>query len=632
MQKKRRIAFIGTYPGVSELFSEIASHTEEIEAFCVDASFERAAECAREREPELDAILSRGGTAEYIRKAVSIPVVAVPITPFEVIEAIHQLPPATREVALVYHQSNHLRVNEIEKLFDIRIYQYHFEDYGDIERSIQDANEHGIGAVIGGEVASLIAKKYSMVGVTVSVGYEDLASAIHETLQILRERDKEKKRSARVNAAFASLLEGLVILDTEGRIVFFNDVGRDILGTSCRIGDRAGESFFNAYCRRICQAPEENPELNEVRRIGSKIYAVSYSPVWTDQECIGVVCRYENETRIQNLEQKVRREVHAKGFVAKKTFDDIISSSGKMRQAVDMARIYATADSSVLIQGPSGSGKELFAQGIHNGSARKSGPFVAVNCTAIPSNLLESELFGYEAGAFTGARKEGKAGLFEMAHGGTLFLDEIGEISEQVQASLLRVLQEREIMRVGGSRVIPVDTRIVSATNRDLWHSVRHGSFRADLYYRLNVFHLDIPPLRDRAGDVAYFCRELFRRQGREEDSLFTGRILPMLEAHSWPGNIRELLSVMERYSLLCSYFSTESSDEEIRTMLGLEQPDDQSELYLPPCGNTLKDICEEAERQAIQKTLRACGGDQEEAARRLGISRTTMWRKLKGQ
>lgn len=234
---------------------------------------------------------------------------------------------------------------------------------------------------------------------------------------------------------------------------------------------------------------------------------------------------------------------------AKYHFEDILGDSRAMTQCISIAKRMASSGSSLLIIGESGTGKEMFAQAIHNASPRKSHQFVALNCGAIPENLLESELFGYEEGAFTGAKKGGKLGMFELAHKGTLFLDEISEMHLTLQKRLLRVLQEREVMRLGGDCVIPVDVRIISATNRDLRTMVQEGGFREDLYYRLSVLPLSIPPLRKRPGDLELLS-QFFRNRLNARFTL-SESVLAAMEAHQWPGNVRELENYMEYFANL---------------------------------------------------------------------------------
>lgn len=238
--------------------------------------------------------------------------------------------------------------------------------------------------------------------------------------------------------------------------------------------------------------------------------SVSCRPVIANKEISGAVICLSDITLIQNLESQIRRKLSERGLKARYTFDDILHESGTMKETIETARRYAATDSNVIIVGETGTGKELFAQSIHNSSRRKNGPFVAINCAALPENLLESELFGYVEGAFTGTSRGGKMGLFEQAHGGTLFLDEVEEISLSTQSKLLRTLQEKQVRRIGDNKVIDIDVRILSATNKSITRLSEEGGFRKDLMYRLDVLRLFLPPLRQRERDVEFlFCHLL---------------------------------------------------------------------------------------------------------------------------
>ncbi|MFZ5633759.1 MAG: sigma-54 interaction domain-containing protein [Bacillota bacterium] len=318
------------------------------------------------------------------------------------------------------------------------------------------------------------------------------------------------------------------------------------------------------------------------------------------------------------------------------TFDDIVGRSPAIMKCKEQAAQIASGQSTVLMWGETGSGKELFAQSIHNAGPRRAGPFVAVNCGALPASLVESQLFGYEEGAFTGARKGGQAGLFELADGGTLLLDEISEMDYDLQTKLLRVLQEREVVRLGGKKPVKVDVRIIASTNKDLFSLVKSKKFRDDLYYRLNVVDLKIPPLRERVEDIAYlakyfiqrfnqmFCSPV-RRVGKEA--------LRYLERYNWPGNVRELQNCVERAMNLCSreVIMPEHLPVVIREYVD-RKPTGKPES--PPRtraeSGDLEFATREAEKLAITEALREAGRNRRDAAAALGISTVTLWRKMK--
>lgn len=303
----------------------------------------------------------------------------------------------------------------------------------------------------------------------------------------------------------------------------------------------------------------------------------------------------------------------------------IIGSSGKLRRAIDMALSVADSTTTVMLQGESGTGKELIASLIQFNSRRASRPFIKINCGAIPQSLLETELFGHERGAFTDARSR-RIGRFEEASGGTLFLDEIGEMSLAAQVSLLRVLQDGEFTRVGGSEVIKTDVRVIAATNKNLEHEIEDGRFRRDLFYRLNVYPIHLPPLRDRSDDieqlVAYFIERFQQKSGRRVNGI-TDQALQMLKGYHWPGNVRELENCLER-AVIVAAGRTISEPDLPETIRAHQSPPLSGKLEF-----TLPLAMEEIEKIVINKTLLLTGGDKAKASRLLGIGRKTLYRKL---
>ncbi|MGE5173430.1 MAG: sigma-54-dependent transcriptional regulator [Betaproteobacteria bacterium] len=300
-------------------------------------------------------------------------------------------------------------------------------------------------------------------------------------------------------------------------------------------------------------------------------------------------------------------------------FENIVGSSEKIKEVLDLAGRVAASDATVLITGESGTGKELLAKGIHYNSKRADGPLVAVNCAAIPENLIESELFGHMKGSFTGAVRD-KEGKFELADGGTLFLDEIGDLRVDLQAKILRALQERQVERVGGSKLIPVDVRVIAATNRDIEHDVKEGKFREDLYYRLSVITLRMPALRERKDDIPLLVNHFLRKFNRETEVAIVAEALAALRAFGWPGNVRELENVIERASVLKRGNVVTLADlpEKLRKEAGgLEN----IILNLPDEGIALEDL----ERSLIVKALEKHKGNQTHAAEYLGITRPTL-------
>jgi len=326
--------------------------------------------------------------------------------------------------------------------------------------------------------------------------------------------------------------------------------------------------------------------------------------------------------RLQAENRQLKRQLES-GFRS----PDIIGSSPAMIRLMETVAQVAVSEATVMVTGESGTGKELVAAAIHHNSPRKTGPFIKVNCAAITETLLESELFGHEKGAFTGADRR-KEGRFVQADGGSLFLDEVGEMPVAMQVKLLRVLQERELTRVGGEQTVPVDVRLIVATNQDLAKMVKAGTFREDLYYRLNVVELKTPPLRERREDIpllaAFFLTRLAEKN-RKSVERFSPRAMDRLIRHPWPGNVRELMNTIERAVVLArSSCLTESDFSSLAVRLQDIDAD-------PPSSTFPADISlERIQREAIVKTLASAGGNKSEAARRLGITRKTLREKLK--
>ena len=364
-------------------------------------------------------------------------------------------------------------------------------------------------------------------------------------------------------------------------------------------------------------------KLNQLMSLNGVLVSANRMPIVVDGKIEGVIATFQDVKAIQDNEQRIRVKLHQRGLIAKYHFTDIIGESKLMRDNVNLAKKFAKSDATILLQGETGTGKELFAQSIHNASRRAEGPFVAVNCGAFPRNLLEAELFGYVEGAFTGASKGGKIGLFEMAHRGTIFLDEIGEMPLETQVQLLRVLQEKEIRRIGSDRVTPVNIRVITATNRNLHKEISKGKFREDLYYRLNVLNIKIPALKERREDICEIGFHLYEQCSgnvSDEEQKFIRRILNKLEQYNWPGNVRELGNLMERIYVLLSQGEEQDFVEAYIS----------SYLYFQENKEDATERLDEWEKNHILTELKKQNLEIGKTAEAMGISRSTLWRKIK--
>ena len=357
--------------------------------------------------------------------------------------------------------------------------------------------------------------------------------------------------------------------------------------------------------------------------LGGQKYYVKYKLISGEASGIGTLITTSSASKILQEERQLRKSLVRKSSAVKYTFRDIIAVNAEMRKKVDIAKKFSQAQSNVLITGETGTGKELFAHSIHSASGRMNQPFVAINCATLPETLLESELFGYEPGSFSGASREGKVGLFELAHQGTIFLDEIGEIPVALQAKLLRVLQEKEIRRIGSTTVIPVDVRVIAATNVNIQEQIAQGRFRSDLLYRLNALEIYIPPLRERPDDVIPLMEGQFRiiasAMGKRVPQL-SAEAQNILRRYAWPGNVRELRNICERLVVL-----NDAADVTAETL---------NELHVlfsdavQPAAPAVSAAVTYQDTPLVLPTVKK----KKDLAKELGVSRTTLWRMTKRQ
>lgn len=436
---------------------------------------------------------------------------------------------------------------------------------------------------------------------------------------------------------FMHMPDGAIIVNCDGEIRETNHAAEDLLGK--KSGDIAGKEISSVLGNPIPHTRKmliTGESYNDVELIIEKnIHAVISGIPYRDQK--GNISGGVLFLRpIQKVHLLVNR---FSGAQARYSFDDIVAKSRSMQESIEMAIRAAHSMSNVLLEGESGTGKEVFAQAIHNEGIRQNGPFVAINCGALPHELIGSELFGYVEGAFTGARKGGSPGKFELAAGGTLFLDEIADMPLEQQVTLLRVLQEKSVTRIGDSRVIPVDVRVICATNKDLWREVEAGNFRVDLYYRLNVISIEIAPLRERVEDIMplfdYFLDKISKKQGLTY-AYNQKELEKYLKNYSWPGNVRELQNVVERMAHVASGDALLTSrhlppgitftGSQANTRI---QNSPKSEKSLYEERSHRRKIREEEERREILELLERYQGNISRIAKEMGVNRSTIYRKM---
>ncbi|CAM5792409.1 MULTISPECIES: sigma-54 interaction domain-containing protein [Brevibacillus] len=463
---------------------------------------------------------------------------------------------------------------------------------------------------------------------------------ITDIMALAEEVTDLKELKSMLQAIINSSDEAISVVDAKGNGLLINPAYTRITGLTHQdvIGKPATVDISEGDSMHMQVLKTKKPVRGVHMKLGpkSRDVVVNVAPVMVDGELKGSVGVIHDVSEIKRLTEELETAHRIiRTLEAKYSFEDIIGYSEPMQAALEQAQKAALTPATVLLRGESGTGKELFAHAIHNASSRKYKQFIRVNCAAISENLLESELFGYEEGAFTGAKRGGKRGLFEEASGGTIFLDEIGELSMSMQVKLLRVLQEREVVRVGGTKAVEIDVRVIAATHVNLESAISSGRFREDLYYRLHVVPIYIPPLRQRLEDIQPLAKHLVRKYnqeyGRNVEDIAAGT-LQMLLAYQWPGNVRELENVLGRAMIHMKFGERVILPEHLPP---LERRSVQSAALTPhlqmeqASGKTLKEAMDEAERAHILRELAAAKGNRTLAAKRLGISIRSLYYKL---
>jgi len=468
------------------------------------------------------------------------------------------------------------------------------------------------------------------------VGAIGVAQEITELHQLAAQLEETKKQKLALESIFKNTHEGYISINSEGYIHFVNKSMAELLGLEP--GDIIGRHITEVIPETQMHFMQINgrSQHHELLQFGDRSVLVSRYPIVNNGKIDGAIGKVIYRD-IDKLAALTTRCVQVKppgagGDGAQYGLHNIIGSSRAISQLKDITRRVARGPSTVLITGESGTGKELFAHALHNHSPRRNGPFIKVNCAAVPENLLESELFGYREGAFTGARKGGQVGKFELAHGGTIFLDEICDMPLSMQAKLLRVLQEKEVEKLGGRNPKKVDVRVIAATNRNITELMNEGKFRQDLYFRINVVNLNIPPLRERKEDipelVQYFIDKYNREFNLQVKSL-SAEVTDLFAGYHWPGNVRELENVIERAFNLVE--GDQIRMEHLPHYLVKNAVTNKETSGSPPVtGKSLPALLESVEKEALIHALKQTGGNKLQAAKLLGISRAWLYKKIK--
>ena len=591
-----------------------------------EATLDQAVSIAKRcMENGIEVFVSRGRTATYLREHLPTTVVDIGSSYFSYANAINDLRRRGiyRIAVLGFSDQFHHVAERYKDIFGPNVVFRSFQWRGKTDETLQEEfaealrgmKAEGIKAVIGNHSIRRVADSLGFVS---AIHYPDtdmIEMALIEAEYTARSLTAYEEKSQTISAFLSAVSEILIKVDENGCITEFNPAAQSFFHLSSERSTTVTEMIPSVNWNAFREHPVELHE--KVHQYDGQNIVMDIVPIFISSVFSGAVVSAQKVAQIQKLEQKLRSAITQKGLVAKHSFSDIIGNSPSIRTTIDRAKRIAWASGTVLLTGETGTGKEVFAQSIHNASRRANGPFVAINCAALSPSVLESELFGYVRGAFTGALSEGKTGIFELAHMGTIFLDEIGELPFDIQAKLLRVVQEKEIVRIGDNKVIPVDVRIIAATNRDLQEEVDKHRFRSDLYYRLSVLTLHLPPLTQRLEDIPLLMQRFLSQES--PNKTLTPAAVELLKKMPWPGNIRQLRNEAERLAVF--------SDTDVIDAADIAFSGDRS---FPNPAEPPRSQADMAMRERILSALSSAKGSHAAAAEQLGISTVTLWRWIK--
>ena len=640
MTDNPRVLMVSSYEKLNALCKKVAAE-KNIKLDVITKAMDKALASAREYESnDVDCIISRGPTGIYLRNQLSVPVLLIQVTAFDIMQAIHRALQVCEKLAYIdhVHRMNSYDFDAMLQLLDVKdVNRYYYCDLEMLSEQLDLASAEGVDTIVAPDYDVIeMAEQKGLRGIIVDTNYEAVAEAVGRAKELTSLLEKDHEAGLFMKAVIDNYENALIVLDENHLISHLNRAAEKMLKVaSSQYVGKAISDLDGLEHELIQQLKDRKNLVNQVFNVKQHRILFNVIPLSFNGSFRGKIVTLHRVSKIQQMEAKIRRELYAKGLVARHSFDDLIGKSTAINKAISFARRYAEAESTVLITGESGTGKELFAQSIHQASQRCNGPFVSVNCAAIPENLLESELFGYSEGAFTGAKRGGKPGLFEIAHEGTLLLDEVSEIPLHLQARLLRALQEKAVRRIGDDEMTVVDVKVIASANSNLLDMTLHGKFRQDLYYRLNVLNLFVPSLRERKDDIIPLFLYFVHKFGGKVVTCLPKEAENELISYNWPGNVRELENFVERLVVLTNTNTGDKFEDvlfnlieenlknpSLKCLSGLQDQDQQLLIQIDNMRNM--------EYQIISKLKKKKNLSQEQLASELGISRTTLWSKLK--
>ena len=623
-----RLCFLG-YRQIREFATPVvAEYRRRADIEVIEASFSSALDIARDRIERglVDAFISAGANATILRAGLDAPVATIQIGGFALLQALLKARRISSRIGVVMYGQTIPDLDAVRDLLNIEVAQYAYQTPDDARQRFDALRRDGFEVIVGSSLVVELAEEAGLRGL-LAYSLAGIRKGFEDGLEMARMARLEAARYEQLNGVLHNLQEAVLAVNRDHRIIAVNPPMQRLLGQAPQL--LLGQRLDAIEPELSLQATLDTGAQQHaaVQRFGQRDWVVNRTPIREYGEIVGAAITLYDARQIQEADTSLRMQQRRQQSTAKYSFASLVGASPPFARAVATARRFAKTDLTVLIAGESGVGKELFAQAIHNDSARAGRPFVAVNCASFQETLLESELFGHEEGAFTGSRRGGKRGLFEAAHTGTLFLDEIGDMPLSLQTRLLRVLQEREITRVGATAPIPVDVRVIAATHQPLVELIAAKRFRQDLYYRINTLRLPLPPLRDRREDIVLLAHAQFgrclRQLGVRLDAVRAlAPLLPRLIAYDWPGNVRELENICERVGVFMLQF------ERLEDITYEDLRHDCPELFTGQQTVLLAETVRLKDR--VQDAMRLSSGNRQQAAKRLGVSRSTLWRWLR--
>jgi propionate catabolism operon transcriptional regulator len=615
----------------------------------VDGTFSGALTIAQDRleRGAVDVFVSAGSNASILRAGLQAPVATIQLTGFDLLQALIKARRIADRVGVVMYGHTIPELDAVKDLLNIEISQHAYQTPDDARQRFDALRRAGYQVIVGSSLVVELAQEAGLHGL-LAYSLASIRKGFDDALELARLARLEAGRYEQLQSVLHNLQEAVVAVDRRSRIIAVNPPMQQLLGaTGRRLEGQSLEALEPALSlRATLEAGQEDRAV--ATRLAQRDWVAHRTAIREHGEIVGAALTLYDARTIQAADTSLRMLQRRQQHTARHSFASLQGDSPALHEAVASARRFARTDLNVLVTGESGVGKEVFAQAMHNESPRAGRPFVAVNCASFPESLLESELFGYDEGAFTGSRRGGKRGLFEAAHTGTLFLDEIGDMPLPLQTRLLRVLQEREIMRLGGTAPIPIDIRVIAATHQPLPELIAQQCFRQDLYYRLNTLRLALPPLRARPEDIPALATPLVERCLARLGSPINASqalapLLPRLAAYSWPGNVRELENLAERIAVFLSQYDAHHGIP--YQLLRRDCPELYAHDSTPAAGDVsvaalalphasaarpppLAPRSTPAER--VREALRRSNGRRAEAALLLGVSRATLWRWLR--